>query len=129
MANRRVVAYHPCDGRIGYCRRRGLADHDAHDVAQEVFARLLEALPPFEWDRGRGRFRTWLWQAAVSAMTDPARADYRRDAAERAWREQRIEPNDQQIWRRLFQRRLPSKNPHVVVVEVENVPRPIAKVA
>jgi RNA polymerase sigma-70 factor (ECF subfamily) len=99
-----VAIYEPLI--IGYCRRRGLADHDACDVAQEVFVRLLKALPTFDPDRGRGRFRTWLWQVTVSAMSDPARSGSRRAAAERAWREQRLEPNDQQIWRGLFQRRV-----------------------
>ena len=91
---------------ISYCRKRGLKENDARDVAQEVFVRLLKALPTFELNRERGRFRTWLWQVTVSAMTDPARRNGRRDAAERAWREQRIEPDDEEIWRQLFQRRV-----------------------
>jgi len=91
---------------ISYSRKRGLADHDARDVAQEVFVRLLKALPTFELNRDRGRFRTWLWQVTVSAMTDPARADNRRAAAERAWKERRIEPDDQRIWCDLFRRRV-----------------------
>jgi RNA polymerase sigma-70 factor, ECF subfamily len=99
-----VAIYEPLI--ISYCRKRGLADHDARDVAQEVFVRLLRALPTFELNRDRGRFRTWLWQVTVSAMVDPTRGDHRRDAAERAWREQRIETNDDEIWRRLFQRRV-----------------------
>jgi RNA polymerase sigma factor (sigma-70 family) len=99
-----VAIYEPLI--FSYCLNRGLADHDARDVAQEVFVRLLKALPTFVLDRDRGRFRTWLWQVTVSAMTAPARGDYRRAAAERAWREQRSEPNDQEIWRKLFQRRV-----------------------
>jgi len=99
-----VTIYEPLI--IGYCRKRGLADHDARDVAQDVFVRLLKALPKFELDRSRGRFRTWLWQVTVSAMTDPARGEHRREAAERAWRETRNEPDDQAIWRKLFQRRV-----------------------
>ncbi len=99
-----VALYEPVI--ISYCRKRGLKENDARDVAQEVFVRLLKALPTFELNRERGRFRTWLWQVTVSAMTDPARRNYRRDAAERAWREQRLEPDDQEIWRKLFQRRV-----------------------
>jgi RNA polymerase sigma factor (sigma-70 family) len=99
-----VAIYEPLI--ISYCRKRGLADHDARDVAQEVFVRLLKALPTFELDRERGRFRTWLWQVTISAMTDPVRRNYRRDAAEQAWREQRIEQDDQETWRKLFQRRV-----------------------
>src|SRR5262249_52911304 len=55
---------------LSYVRSRGLADSDAHDVVQEVFVRLLKTLPTFELDRRRGRFRTWLWQVAMSALTD-----------------------------------------------------------
>jgi len=99
-----VAIYQPLI--ISYCRKRGLAEQDARDVAQEVFVRLLKALPTFELDRGRGRFRTWLWKVTMSAMIDPARGEYRRASAERAWREQRIEPDDEAIWRKLFQRRV-----------------------
>jgi RNA polymerase sigma-70 factor (ECF subfamily) len=99
-----VAIYEPLI--ISYARKRGLAEHDARDVAQEVFVRLLKALPTFELNRDRGRFRTWLWQVTVSAMTDPARGNYRRTAAEKIWGERREEPDDQEIWRKLFQRRV-----------------------
>jgi len=91
---------------IGYCRKQGFGEHDARDVAQDVFGRLLKALPKFELDRSRGRFRTWLWQVTYSAMTDPARGKRRRAAAEHAWGEQQVGPDDQAIWRKLFQRRV-----------------------
>jgi RNA polymerase sigma-70 factor (ECF subfamily) len=99
-----VTIYEPLI--ISYCRKRGLAEDDARDVAQEVFVRLLKALPNFELDHSGGRFRTWLWQVTTSAMTDPMRGDNRRAAAERAWRETRNESGDQEIWRKLFQRRV-----------------------
>ncbi len=99
-----VTIYEPLI--ISYCRKRGLGDDDAREVAQDVFVRLLKALPTFELDRSRGRFRTWLWQVTCSAMTDRVRGDVRRAAAERGWREQPIEPDDQEIWRKLFRRRV-----------------------
>jgi RNA polymerase sigma-70 factor (ECF subfamily) len=55
---------------LGYAQSRGLAETDAHDVVQDVFIRLLKALPTFELDRRRGRFRTWLWQVTMSALID-----------------------------------------------------------
>jgi RNA polymerase sigma-70 factor (ECF subfamily) len=99
-----VAIYEPLI--IGYCRKRGFADDDARDIAQDVFVRLLKALPKFELDHTRGRFRTWLWQVTYSAMIDPKRADRCRGAAERAWQEQRIDPNDRETWRKLARRRV-----------------------
>lgn len=99
-----VTIYEPLI--IAYCRKRGLAHDDARDVAQDVFVRLLRALPTFELDRSRGRFRTWLRQVTYSAMTDPARGNRRRAAAEHAWGEQKVGPDDQALWQRLFRRRV-----------------------
>ena len=54
---------------LSYVRGRGLQEHDARDVVQEVFARLHRALPSFQLNRERGRFRTWLYQVASIALT------------------------------------------------------------
>jgi hypothetical protein len=35
-------------------------------------------------------------------MTDPARGEYRLAVVERVWGEQRIEADEQEIWRRPF---------------------------
>lgn len=43
-----------------YCRKRGLQEADIRDVAQEVFARVLVGIRSFEYDRAKGRFRSWL---------------------------------------------------------------------
>jgi RNA polymerase sigma-70 factor (ECF subfamily) len=43
-----------------YCRRRGLQHADALNVAQEVFGHVSRAIQTFEYDRARGRFRSWL---------------------------------------------------------------------
>ena len=53
-----VALYEPLIFR--YCRRRGLQEADAQDVTQNVFCRLKQALPNFEYDRTKGRFRGWL---------------------------------------------------------------------
>jgi RNA polymerase sigma-70 factor (ECF subfamily) len=47
-----------------YARRRGCSPHDAQDLTQEFFARLLEGNWVAKADRQRGRFRSFL----VSAM-------------------------------------------------------------
>lgn len=72
---------------LSYVRGRGLQEHDARDVVQEVFARLHRALPTFQLNRERGRFRTWLYQVASSALTDWGRVRNRQIRAEQGWRE------------------------------------------
>ncbi len=46
-----------------YARRRGQSRHDAQDLTQEFFARLLEGNWLARADRERGRFRTFLLTA------------------------------------------------------------------
>src|SRR5262245_32749346 len=43
-----------------YCRRRALQDADARDVTQQVLAIVCKSIGKFEYDRQRGRFRSWL---------------------------------------------------------------------
>ncbi len=68
---------------LAYARKRGLAEHDARDVVQDIFASLIRALPGFELDRQRGRFRTWLWHVTRNAVADWGRRRGRLAAAER----------------------------------------------
>jgi RNA polymerase sigma-70 factor (ECF subfamily) len=72
-----VALYEPL--LLSYVRKKGVPDHDAGDVVQTIFISLCKALPTFRLDKARGRFRTWLWQVAVNAVTDRAR---RRNRAE-----------------------------------------------
>lgn len=72
---------------IGFVRKRGLADADANDVVQDVFARLCLALPNFQLDKSRGGFRCWLWRVARSALVDWARRRKREARIEEAWAE------------------------------------------
>ena len=67
---------------LSYVRHRGMAEHDARDVVQEVFATLVRTMPNFELDRSRGRFRTWLWRVTHNAMVDWSRRRQCRAAAE-----------------------------------------------
>lgn len=75
-----VLLYEPL--LLSFVRHRGLSEHDARDVVQDVFATLVRALPDFQLDRERGRFRTWLWRVTHNAMVDWSRRRGRRAAAE-----------------------------------------------
>lgn len=68
-----------------YVRKQGASEHDAADIVQDVFARLVTVLSSFELDAERGRFRTWLWYVTQNALTDWARRRATRDRAEQGW--------------------------------------------
>jgi RNA polymerase sigma-70 factor (ECF subfamily) len=72
---------------LAYIRSKGLQEHDARDVIQEIFTKLHRVLPEFELDRARGRFRTWLWQVTRNAIADWARSRKRQSREEEAFRE------------------------------------------
>jgi len=53
-----------------YVRRRGYGPHDAQDLTQEFFARLLQQNWLAQADRERGRFRTFLLSALNHFLTN-----------------------------------------------------------
>ncbi|HEX2837708.1 MAG TPA: sigma-70 family RNA polymerase sigma factor [Phycisphaerales bacterium] len=59
---------------LRFCRSRGLQHADAEDVIQQVFARLIDGLRKFEYDRTKGRFRDYLFRCARNAISDWAGA-------------------------------------------------------
>lgn len=61
----------------GYCRRRGLQDNDAADVAQEVMAQVARAIRNFEYRPEVGRFRDWLGTIARNKLSNYLRAGRR----------------------------------------------------
>jgi RNA polymerase sigma-70 factor (ECF subfamily) len=68
-----------------YVRRRGYGAHDAQDLTQEFFARLLEQNWLAQADRERGRFRTFLLAALNHFLAnewDKARAKKRGGAVQ-----------------------------------------------
>jgi RNA polymerase sigma factor (sigma-70 family) len=75
--------YHPLLTR--YLRRLGLKEESVNDVIQDVFVRLLQALPKFELDGKRGRFRSYLWKLTYSGLVDEARRVKARRQAEDEW--------------------------------------------
>ena len=60
-------------------RSKGLNDADADDIVQTVFADLARNLPTFEYDRAKGRFRSYLSGLVHWRVNDRLRSD-KRDA-------------------------------------------------
>jgi RNA polymerase sigma-70 factor (ECF subfamily) len=46
---------------VHFLRKRGLQDHDATDLTQEVMLAVAQAMRAFEYDPRRGSFRGWLF--------------------------------------------------------------------
>jgi RNA polymerase sigma-70 factor, ECF subfamily len=94
---------------LAYVRKRGVGEHDAHDLVQDVFARLVPALGRFRLDHDRGRFRTWLWQVAHSALADWHRHGVVRARAEQEWVDQHepsVADGRDDDWDELYRRRI-----------------------
>src|SRR5881392_45718 len=53
-----------------FVRRKGHSPHDAEDLTQAFFARLLEKHSVAQADRARGRFRTYLLAALTHFLAD-----------------------------------------------------------
>lgn len=54
---------------LNFVRARGIGDQSsAEDVVQELLFSLSRRLPEFDFNQQRGRFRTYLWQAANNAV-------------------------------------------------------------
>jgi RNA polymerase sigma-70 factor (ECF subfamily) len=70
---------------FGYLRGLNIQEHDAHDLTQEVFCRLMVRLPKFKLNRQGGRFRTYLWRLTYNTLVDRARRRKVRDRAEEEW--------------------------------------------
>lgn len=86
-----------------HARRWGLAEHDAEDVVQEVFRKLITSLRTFRLDppRPRGRFRAWLKTVTRNAILDrPRREPPMGDLPDPA------EPPSDDQWLRDYRRRI-----------------------
>jgi len=59
---------------IGLARRLGLRDDEAADVAQDTLARFIKAYRANEYDRSRGRLRSWIIGIAKYRIADAQRA-------------------------------------------------------
>ena len=70
-------------------RRKGLSDADADDIVQVVFADLARNLPTFQYDREKGRFRSYLtglvnWRVMDKLKLAKRDADMKKDFWEAA---------------------------------------------
>src|SRR5215469_8776420 len=101
-----VTVYQPL--LTAYVRKRGVNEADAADIVQEVFTRLVPAMARFHLDHQRGRFRTWLWQVAHTALIDWTRRRAARTRAEQKWADdhesQTASPPDD-TWNELYRER------------------------
>lgn len=64
----------------GLARKRGLTSHEAEDVAQEVFKRLVKEIQTFEHNHRPGAFRNFLYRLTRWRADDKLR-ESRRDYA------------------------------------------------
>src|SRR5262245_40281606 len=98
-----------------FVRRKGHSPHDAQDLTQAFFARLLEKNYVAQAERERGRFRTYLLAALTHFLADEWDKSRRRkrgggreilsfDAAS-AEERYRLEPIDQLDPAKLYERR------------------------
>lgn len=53
-----------------WCRRAGVAEHDAADLTQEVFQSVTTHLAGFRRDRPSDSFRGWLWTITRNKVLD-----------------------------------------------------------
>jgi len=101
------AAYQPL--LTAYVRKQGISAHDAADVVQDVFARLVPAMAGFEYDQQRGRFRSWLWRVTHNALADWARRRAIRNRAEQEWGdrfESLANGNSNSDWDQLYRSRI-----------------------
>jgi len=66
---------------LAYARRRGLNDHSAHDVLQEVMVAVIRCQLQAEsaYDPTAGAFQAWLWGIIRNRVRSIRRADGRQD--------------------------------------------------
>ena len=69
-------------------RSKGLNEEEADDVVQDVFIRLAEFLPTFEYSRTKGRFRSYLINLGYNLIIDKWRMHQREDGRMRAYKDE-----------------------------------------
>ena len=58
-------------------RSKGLSSEDADDIVQGVFSELVRKMPTFEYDRAKGKFRSYLLGLINWRVLDKLKADKR----------------------------------------------------
>ena len=69
-------------------RSKGLNEEEADDVVQDVFIRLAEFLPTFEYSRMKGRFRSFLINLVYNLIIDKWRIRQRDNERMRAYKDE-----------------------------------------
>jgi RNA polymerase sigma factor (sigma-70 family) len=67
---------------LAYARQRGLNDHSAEDVLQEVMTTVIRSQhgQAAAYDRGAGSFQAWLWGVIRNRVHSVRRKDHREEA-------------------------------------------------
>lgn len=70
-------------------RSKGLASEDADDIVQGVFSELARRMPTFEYDRTKGKFRSYLLGLINWRVLDKLKADKRESELNAAYCEEK----------------------------------------
>ncbi|MBL9138445.1 MAG: sigma-70 family RNA polymerase sigma factor [Verrucomicrobiales bacterium] len=96
---------------FGHCRRRGLQEADAADVAQEVMRAVAQSIRRFEYDRIKGSFRSWLLTVTRSKLANFFARESRKpqvasDTQLTEWAADPPTPEEQGEWEQEYRQRL-----------------------
>jgi RNA polymerase sigma-70 factor (ECF subfamily) len=75
-----------------WCRRKGLQDADSQEIVQEVLRKLARAMPRFDYDPSKGRFRHWLARIIKNALNDHWRKTRRQSPGKGPGDEEKSDP-------------------------------------
>ena len=68
-----------------WCKKFGLQEADAADATQTVLLKLVQSLQSFDYDSGRGSFRSWLKVVTQHVATDVVRTWRERGSGDSRW--------------------------------------------
>ena len=69
-------------------RSKGLSSEDADDIVQGVFSELVRKMPTFEYDRAKGKFRSYLLGLINWRILDKLKADKRESERNETYRKE-----------------------------------------
>ena len=69
-------------------RSKGLSSEDADDIVQGVFSELVRKMPTFEYDRAKGKFRSYLLALINWRVFDKLKADKRESERNEPYRKE-----------------------------------------
>lgn len=97
----------------GFARRRGLQDHDAADLTQEVLSTVSRTVRGLDYDASRGSFRGWLFTMVQRKLLNfvAARARHPQGTGdtgmlEHLHRQPAPEENVQDLWDQAYEQQL-----------------------